>query len=214
LGDLTCTTPSLQSHYRTFITTTGRPAPVPRIGTLPLTVFAACGSPSRPPGGRPRPFRLAVSIETTGSPVPCQRPQRAHATYTPDTTRATRRQLPGWGNATNGVPLSRGMRSSRFRCHQEPFDASAVVHSCSSSRCLPDPLIADRFRSRFPPRLLTGMTLRRFGISACTAIPEDLPPSLAQHGSCCRSSTSSSLSFQDTHRKRHILIGDHKPGPW
>src|SRR5450759_4264808 len=94
------------------------------------------------------------------------------------------------------------MRSSLFRCHQEPFDASAVVHSCSSSRCLPDPLIADRFRSRFPPRLLTGMTLRRFGISACTAIPEDLPPSLAQHGSCSRSSTSSSLSFQDTHRIR------------
>jgi len=50
------------------------------------------------------------------------------------------------------------------------------------------------------------MTLRRFGISACTAIPEDLPPSLAQHGSCCRSSTSSSLSFQDTHRTRLVPL--------
>jgi hypothetical protein len=89
-----------------------------------------------------------------------------------------------------------------FGVIRKPFDASAVVHTRSSSRCLPDPLIADRFRSRFPPRLLTGMTLRRFGISACTATPEDLPPSLAQHGSCCRSSTSSSLSFQDTHRTR------------
>jgi len=28
------------------------------------------------------------------------------------------------------------------------------------------------------------MTLRRFGISACTANPEGLPPALAQHGSC------------------------------
>jgi hypothetical protein len=27
------------------------------------------------------------------------------------------------------------------------------------------------------------MTLRRFGISACTANPEGLPPSLIEHGS-------------------------------
>src|ERR1039458_5210797 len=59
--------------------------------------------------------------------------------------------------------------------------------------------MASLFRSRFPPRLLTDMTLRRFGISACTANPEDLPPSLAQHGSYWRLSTSSSRSFQDTH---------------
>jgi hypothetical protein len=78
------------------------------------------------------------------------------------------------------------------------FDASAVVQPCSSSRCLPDPLVAGLFPSRFPPRLLTGMTLRRFGLLACTTSPEDLPPSLAQHGSCWRSSTSSSRSFQDT----------------
>jgi len=77
-------------------------------------------------------------------------------------------------------------------------DASAVVHTRSSSRRLPDPLIAGLLRSRFPPRLLTGMTLRRFEISACTANPEDLPPSLAQHGSCWRPSTSPPLSFQDT----------------
>ena len=78
------------------------------------------------------------------------------------------------------------------------YDASAVVHTCSSSRRLPDSLVASLFRSRFPPRLLTGMTLRPFGITACTANPEGLPPSLAQHGSCWRSSTSTSLPFQDT----------------
>jgi hypothetical protein len=45
----------------------------------------------------------------------------------------------------------------------------------SSSRRVPDPLTAGLSRSRFPPRLLTDMTLRRFGNSACTANPEDLP---------------------------------------
>jgi len=37
--------PSVQSHYRTFIPTTDRSAPVPRIGTLVLTDFAAWTSP-------------------------------------------------------------------------------------------------------------------------------------------------------------------------
>ena len=87
------------------------------------------------------------------------------------------------------------------------LDASAVVYTCSSSRRSPEPLIAGLLRSRFPPRLLTGMTLRRFGISACTANPEGLPPSLTQHGSCWRSSTSSSLTFQDTPRPDVPLHG-------
>ena len=34
--------PSLQPHYRTFLTTTGCSAPVLRIGTLILAVLAAC----------------------------------------------------------------------------------------------------------------------------------------------------------------------------
>jgi len=88
--------------------------------------------------------------------------------------------------------------SPSFDAIAKYFDASAVVQPCSSSRCTPDPLVAGLFLSRFPPRLLTGMTLRRFGPFACTTSPEDLPPSLAQHGSCWRSSTSSSRSFQDT----------------
>ena len=54
----------------------------------------------------------------------------------------------------------------------EVFDASAVVHTRSSSRRSPGPLYTGLFRSRFPPRLLTDMTLRRFGLSACTANPE------------------------------------------
>src|SRR5664279_1222928 len=46
---LVCTAPSLQPHYRAFPATTSRPAPVPRIGTLPLTVSTARGPPSCPP---------------------------------------------------------------------------------------------------------------------------------------------------------------------
>ncbi len=42
-----CPVPSLQPHYRAFIATTNRSAPVPRIGTLPLTAITACGPPSR-----------------------------------------------------------------------------------------------------------------------------------------------------------------------
>src|SRR5664279_795703 len=37
-----------------------------------------------------------------------------------------------------------------------------------------------------------------FGTPDCSATPEDLPPSLAQHGSSQRSSTSLPLPFQDT----------------
>src|SRR5205807_7811703 len=36
---LVCTAPLLRPHYRTFNAHTGRPAPVPRIGTLPLRGF-------------------------------------------------------------------------------------------------------------------------------------------------------------------------------
>ena len=88
----------------------------------------------------------------------------------------------------------------------EYFDASAVVHTRSSSRRTPDPLFAGLFRNRFPPRLLTGMTLRRFGLSACTANPEDLPPSLAEHDLRGRSSTSPPLPFQDTHSLNLLAV--------
>ena len=57
------------------------------------------------------------------------------------------------------------------------------------------------------------MTLRRFGLSACTANPEDLPPSLAQHGSCWRSSTSSALPFQDTRPNALFPRADATPPP-
>ena len=53
---------------------------------------------------------------------------------------------------------------------------------------------------------LDRRSLRWFGISACTATPEDLPPSLAQHGSCRRSSTSSSSLPFRTHVGAHNSV--------
>src|SRR5664280_374869 len=44
---LACPAPWLQDHYSPFIATTSRSARVPRLGTLPLTVSAARGPPSR-----------------------------------------------------------------------------------------------------------------------------------------------------------------------
>jgi len=67
---------------------------VPRIGTLRLGVSLPWRPPSRRPGGRHHPFRLAVTIGATGSPVPCQRLRRAHATSTPDTARTATRLPP------------------------------------------------------------------------------------------------------------------------
>ena len=68
-----------------------------------------------------------------------------------------------------------------------------------------------RSRRAFSATLTTSAldrrSLRRFGIPACTANPEDLPPSQIEHVLLWRSSTSSSLHFQDTpppgsHRSR------------
>src|SRR3954462_11129765 len=55
---------------------------------------------------------------------------------------------------------------------------------------------------------LNRRSLRWFGISACTANPEGRPPSLVEHASCWRSSTSSSLHFR-THVGCHKSVLDH-----
>ena len=58
---------------------------------------------------------------------------------------------------------------------------------------------------------LDRRSLRGFGVSACTATPEDLPPSLAQHGSCRRSSTSSSLPFRTHMGAENSVVGVDLP---
>ena len=74
--------PSLQSHYRTFITTTGCSAPVPRIGTQALVGASH--------------LRGSLNIGTTGSHVPHQSLDQGHATCTPDADGAVSRSRPDW----------------------------------------------------------------------------------------------------------------------
>jgi len=74
---------------------------------------------SRPAGQR-HPFPLADAIGATGSPVPCQRLRRAHATSTPGTARAARRPPPGWGHAC--ARLCPGDSAiPRFWCHRSAY---------------------------------------------------------------------------------------------
>jgi hypothetical protein len=86
-----------------------------------------------------------------------------------------------------------------LRLHGEPGGPPSITGTARSMLAI-FYTVTTFLSGHTPPRLLTGMTLRRFGPLACTTSPEDLPPSLAQHGSCWRSSTSSSRSFQDTPR--------------
>src|SRR5215469_7763095 len=152
---LVCTAPSLQPHYRTFTATTSRPAPVPRLGTLPLAVSAACGPPSRGQG--------RVTPVTWPS-LPGRQVLLFHASACDELTPPLHRAPPG---QHAGRPLAEGtppwrafvpgvLRSPGFDAIVPPIDASAVVHTRSSSHHSPDPLTAGLFPQRSPPRLLTG----------------------------------------------------------
>ena len=152
---LVCTAPSLRPHYRTFIATTSRPAPVPRIGTLPLAVCAARGPPSR---GQPGWIAVRTWPSLSGRQV-----LLFHASACDELTPPLHRAPPG---QHAGRPLAEGthprafvpgaLHSPGFDAIVPPIDASAVVHTRSSSRRAPDPLTAGLFPQRSPPRLFTG----------------------------------------------------------
>src|SRR4051794_13069896 len=76
------------------------------------------------------------------------------------------------------------------------FDASAVVHTRSSSRRTPAPLPAGLLPQRSPPRLLTDAACGGLGSPPARRTRRAPPPSLVQHASCWRSSTSSPLHFR------------------
>ena len=78
--ELNNATPSLQPHYRTFITTTGCSAPVPRIGTLTLIGTAH--------------LDFSLSIGATGSRVPRKSLVQSHAAFMPDAAWAAIRPPP------------------------------------------------------------------------------------------------------------------------
>ena len=167
----------LQPHYRTFLTTTSRPVPVPRLGTLPLAVSAACGPPSR---GQPGTIAQLSRPTLSGRQV-----LLFHASARDELTPPLHRAPPG---QHAGRPLAEGgrqqarafvpeaMRSPGFDAIVPPIDASAVVHTRSSSRRTPDPLIAGLFPQRSPPRLLTGAACGGLGSPPALANPEGQTP--------------------------------------
>src|SRR5918993_294082 len=71
---LDTTAPSVRRHCSAFAPTTGRSAPVPRIGTLDLAGVARSA--------------FSLGIGATGSPVPRESLVRVHAAFEPDAARA------------------------------------------------------------------------------------------------------------------------------
>ena len=72
--------PSVQLHYRAFIPTTDRPAPVPCIGTL-ILAGTAC-------------LDFSLNIRATGSRVPHRSLDQSHAAFMPDAAWAEIRPSP------------------------------------------------------------------------------------------------------------------------
>ena len=186
---LTCPAPSLRPHYRALTATTSRSAPVPRIGTLALAASAACGSPPRGQLRRPSLSGRQVLL--------------FHASACDELTPPIHRAPPGPHTAS---PPTEGPPQRAFvpgPPTDPSFDAVVVSFRCvsSGSHMFVSSTHTRPAHSETPTATLTTPALdrrspRRSGISACTATPQDPPPSLAQHGSCRRSSTSSSLPFR------------------
>ena len=189
---LNCPTPSLRPHYRALTATTGRSAPVPRIGTLALAVFAACGSPSRGQLHRPSLSGRQVLL--------------FHASACDELTPPIHRTPPGphtGSSPTEGPPRRAFVPGPPT---DPSFDAIVISFRCVSSgshmfvfSSHTRPANSETSPAALTTPALDRRSLRWFGISACTATPEDLPPSLAQHRSCRRSSTSSSSLPFRTH---------------
>src|SRR6476620_7751625 len=183
------------------------PSPLLRAGPPLCPGSVLCPNRLPPTGVLPLAGRAAqlahprqVGTATTGSPVPCQRLRRAHATYTPDTTRPARRPPPGSQHTTTigcafipGTPDNPG------------FDAIVLFFRCVSSgshtfvfSSPTRPADSGPSTATLTTPALNRRSLRWFERSACTTHPKGQPPSPAQHVSLWRSSTSSSLHFQDT----------------
>ena len=105
----------------------------------------ARSAPSRRSGSlQHRRIWLPMSVlRATGSHVPSERLDQDHATYTPGTTWPVNRSPP---RCSQGLPLNPG-----FDANSPDFDASAVVHSRSSSQPTPDPITSDLLRIAHHP---------------------------------------------------------------
>jgi hypothetical protein len=159
--------PSLQPHYRAFIATTRRSAPVPRITTLPLTdqlLGVLANAHSRRPILAPLAARARGA---TGSPVPHRSPDQARATSTPDTAWPIGRHPPGSSQGSGSTPVL--MSSFPFRRVISGSLSFAFLTRTWRTHGAP-----------FPTTLTTTALDRsssgRFAASACTTTAEGHQP--------------------------------------
>ena len=188
----------------------------PALGTLPLAVSAARGPPSRVQQGR---IALTTWPPLSGRQVLLFRASACDE-LTPPLHRAPPGQQAGRSPA-EGTPPRRAfvpelLHSPGFDAIVPPIDASAVVHTRSSSRHAPDPLTAGLFLQRSPPRLLTG--------AACSGLGS--PPARRTRRTCLHHWHSTvhsatfyiaSLPFQDTQQNgghRGRVRGGGPPAAW
>ena len=171
MSDLTCTAPSLQPDYRALITTTSRPAPVPR-GTLPLAVSAAWGPPSRgqqagqlpgPATRRYRGDRFSCSM-----PAPATSSRHLYTGHRQGHTQAAswlRTHPPGAPLSPERVPVRVLMPISCLSMRQQWFThvRLLVAHLTRSRRAFSETLTTTALDRR---------SSRWFGLPACTANPE------------------------------------------
>ena len=150
---------------------------------------AACGSPSRGQLRRPslsgRQVLLFCASACDELTPPIHRtPPGPHTGSSPTEDPPKRAFVPGPPTDPSFDAIVISFRCVSSGSHMFVFSShTRPAHRETSTATLTTPALDRR-------------SLRWFGISACTATPEDLPPSLAQHGSCRRSSTSSSLPFR------------------
>lgn len=147
--------PSLHPHYRGFVTTTSRSASRSRVGTRPLAVSAAWGTPSPP--------RHGGACRDLPSPVPCESgrldSRRLHAGHHLANKRALARLIPGfWSHPGFDVVLI-------F------FDTSAAIHLRSPFQSPPDASF-DAFSSSLTTTVFSQRSMRRFGASPRRATPK------------------------------------------
>ena len=157
----------------------------------------------------------AANRSAKRAPRACGEPTNSASTTIAETTTTTTPR-----NRHELVHFSAVLRD--FLRHRSPptdpsFDAIVISFRCvssgshmfvfSSHTC---PAHSETSTAALTTPALDRRSLRWFGISAPTATPQDPPPSLAQYGSCRRSSTSSSLPFR-THVGAHnaVVGADH-----
>lgn len=179
------TSPSLHTHYRRFVTTTGRSALLTRSQYSAARGLAACRSPS---GSRSQP--TGTHLVSRSSPVPLQSPSQARAIFMPGTARAVDRYPSDSSrNSINAPVLMPPGLTTRPRWF-------TLVRLLDSHL----PPLTTAFPRRSPPWLIHHSSSWWFDTSTCMPIPKDLPSSPQQHGHIDHlSSTSESLrSLQDT----------------